>query len=103
MIYQIVDRLLENDEEFCYFDLKIYLFAKHNNATVVTNNLKAFQEINDPVFRNFFKDVEFLFPQINCNIPAKLEELNNSDNYVKSIISDLKCMELDSMRFHVLI
>lgn len=89
-IEKIVDRLLKNNEELCFNDLKIYLFAKLYNVPVITRNIKAFFEINDAVFMNYFENVEFLFPQINFDDdPTKLDEVNNFENYLKSISSHL--------------
>lgn len=69
----IANRLIKFKEEFDFFDLQIYLIAKEMNAKILTVNTQAFQEINDPVFLDFFRETKIVNPTIN------FKELNDLD------------------------
>lgn len=69
----ISKRLIKSKEEFDFFDLQIYLYAMEKDAYILTVNTQAFQEINDPVFLNYFKDIKILNPNINLIELADLD------------------------------
>lgn len=61
----LIERLTKYNEEFDFFDLKIYLYAKKRRAHIMTSNYLALQEIYDPLFLDQFSDIKFLLPDIN--------------------------------------
>lgn len=78
----IAKRLIKSKEEFDFFDLQIYLYAKEMDAFILTVNTQAFQEINDPVFLDYFKDTKILNPNINL---IELVDLDKSTDFETTI------------------
>lgn len=70
----LLSRLTKNKEEFDFFDLCIYLYAKEIGAHIMTFNTQAFQEIQDPIFLDYFSDIKILHPSINYKTNADLEQ-----------------------------
>lgn len=69
----VAKRLTQSKEEFDFFDLQLYLYAKEKNAHIFSFNTQAFQEINDPVFLDYFRDAKVLHPYINFKEVADLD------------------------------
>ncbi|XP_014273658.1 protein PFC0760c [Halyomorpha halys] len=98
----LTDRLVKYEEEFDFFDLQIYLYAKSTKSYIITMNTQAYQEINDTCFLGYFENVKIMHPLINFN---KLEDFNKSGDLNDIIIRWLKdefedvdlgiCRELD--------
>lgn len=80
VIDSMVERLLIKKEEFDFYDLQIFLYAKEKNAYILSFNTQAFQEVNDPRFLEYFKDLKILHPEVNFRDENDLER--NFD-YVK--------------------
>lgn len=84
----IAYRLLMNNEELVYFDLQLYLYAKKTQARVITLNKKAFMEVNDPCFKDYFADVNIIIPQFNYSTEtSSLNQPNNGCNCLQSAIN----------------
>lgn len=87
----IAKRLLKNNEEFDFFDLKIYLYAKERNAHILTFNTQAFQEVNDPIFLNFFEETKILNPNINFKASTDLDRLSDCKSVMESsVVNDFE-------------
>lgn len=82
----IAKRLVKNNEEFDIFDLEIYLYAQEQGAHIMTSNTQAFQEVNDPIFLNFFKDIKILNPSINFETLADLNKPGDCKSVMESAL-----------------
>ncbi|XP_014289594.1 uncharacterized protein [Halyomorpha halys] len=98
----IAERLAIKNEEFDLFDLKIYLYAKENQAHILTKNTQAFQEINDPCFLGYFDDVKIMNPSINFETIKDFTQPGALNEIIKRlVIKDFNevdlpiCKELD--------
>lgn len=84
----IADRLVKHREEFDFLDLRIYLYAKEKNAFILTRNTQAFQEVEDPIFFNYFKDVKILHPLINPNEHPYIDGKFDIAHFVEAAIKN---------------
>lgn len=107
----IAQKLVRHQEEFDFFDLQIYLYAKEKNAFVFTRNTQAFQEVEDPMFFNYFKNVKILHPLINpdeyAHVDGKFDiaywiesAMKNDFNEVSKYFSEFKQSPKDSVEIN---
>lgn len=82
----IANRLIQFKEEFDWFDLQIYLYAMEKNASIWSLNTQAFQEINDPVFLDFFRNTKILNPSINFKGLIDLDRLSDCKSVMELVI-----------------
>lgn len=82
----IANRLIKFKEEFDFFDLQIYLYAKEKNAHILTLNTQAFQEVNDPVFLDYFRTTKILNPSINFQELADLDGPSDCKTAMETVI-----------------
>lgn len=92
-VHNLAERLLKDKEEFDYADLIIYLNAVELNAKVLTLNKQAFQEINDPVFLGYFKNVAIIHPEINYNSFFDLYVPDNCETIMKTAVINFDEMD----------
>lgn len=82
----IAKRLTQSKEEFDFFDLQLYMYAKEQKAYILSFNTQAYQEINDPVFLDFFRDSKVLHPYVNFKETVDLEKSFDCIDIFKSAI-----------------
>lgn len=86
VIDAVAYRLIKSKEEFDFFDLQIYLYAKEKDAFILTINTQAIQEIIDPVFLGFFENMKILNPNINFKHINDLDKPSDCKTLMESAI-----------------
>lgn len=87
-VNELAKRLVQSKEEFDFFDLQIYLYAKEKNAPIFTFNAQAFQEVNNPCFLEYFKDTKILHPELNFKQANDLRRSADCIKIIETAIQD---------------